>query len=91
MLDRPTVDSFQRWANAVGSDSYLRGNVLSFCKDSATFTPPNNQARFTNTTLTFQLATFNNSLNGSAQVSYSNYAAPIASWFELGLEAIRIK
>jgi choline dehydrogenase len=64
MFDRPTVDSFQRWANAVGDDSYLRDNVLPFYKDSAKFIPPNNLTRFANSTLTFLPAAFNNSLNG---------------------------
>lgn len=71
MFDRPTVDSFQRWANPVGDDSYLRGSVLPLYKDSATSTPPNNRTRFTNTTLTFQPAAFNNSLNSPVHVSYS--------------------
>lgn len=87
---RGTIGSFQKWADTVGDDTYTFDNVLPYYQKSATFTPPNYSKRFTNTTLNYQPAAFNNSLQGPLQVSYPNWASPFASWCQKGLSAIGI-
>lgn len=88
---RGTKQSLQKWADAVGDETYTLENILPYYEKSATFTPPNYSKRYTNTTLNYDPSVFDNSLKGPLQVSYPNWASPFASWCEKGLSAIGIK
>ena len=88
---RPSVGSFQKWATAVGDDSFTFDRILPYYKKSVTFTPPNYSKRFTNTTLNYDPNAFDNSSRGPLQVSYPNWAAPFETWVQIGLDAIGIK
>lgn len=87
---RGTKESFQKWADAVGDQTYLFDSVLPYYEKSATFTPPNYSKRFTNSTLNYDPSVFDNALKGPLQVSYPNWASPFASWCQKGLSAIGI-
>lgn len=89
--NRGTTESFQKWADAVGDNSYTFDSVLPYYQKSVTFTPPNYSKRYTNTTLNYNPSAFDNSLQGPLQVSYSNWASPFASWCQKGLSALGIK
>ncbi|KAI9811992.1 MAG: hypothetical protein M1827_004884 [Pycnora praestabilis] len=88
---RTTVGAFQKWAETVGDDSYTFDKVLSYYQQSANFTPPNYSKRFTNTTLNYNSSAFNNTLQGPLQVSYPNWASPLATWVQKGLAAIGVQ
>ncbi|KAL8808636.1 MAG: hypothetical protein Q9200_004165 [Gallowayella weberi] len=88
---RGTEGSYKQWADAVGDDSYLFPNFLKYFKRSCQVTPPNLEKRFpTNGTVDFNPAAFDNSLGGPLQVSWPNYAAPIATWAQRGMRAVGI-
>lgn len=87
---RGTKESFQKWADAVGDETYTFDNVLPYYEKSATFTPPDYSKRYTNTTLNYDPSVFDNSLQGPLQVSYPNWASPFASWCQKGLSAIGV-
>ena len=70
----------------MGDNSYIFENILTFFQKSAHFTPPNNHTRFANSTPLYETAAFDNSLGRPLQVSYPNYASPIASWLQMGQE-----
>ena len=87
---RGTNGSFQKWADIVGDDTYTLDNVLPYYEKSVTFTPPNYAKRYTNTTLNYDPAAFNDTLQGPLQVSYSNWASPFSTWCQKGLSALGI-
>ncbi|KAL8817171.1 MAG: hypothetical protein Q9223_003954 [Gallowayella weberi] len=63
----------------------------SFVTTPQAVTPPNLEKRFpTNGTVDFNPAAFDNSLGGPLQVSWPNYAAPIATWAQRGMRAVGI-
>ena len=86
-----TKESFQKWANAVGDDTYTFDKVLPYHQKSATFTPPNYSKRYTNTTLNYDSSAFNNTLQGPLQVSYPNWASPFDSLCWLPLSTVNYR
>ncbi|KAK3387979.1 hypothetical protein B0H63DRAFT_167772 [Podospora didyma] len=83
---RPTKQTFQRWAQAVGHASYTWASMLPFFLKSATLTPPNWLKRQApNATITYDQTVFG---AGPLQVSYANWADPTNSWFAVALQAI---
>lgn len=74
------------WANQVGDESDAYENLLHYNEKSVSFTGPDFSKRYTNSTLDYDRTVFNNALDGPLAVSYANYAAPTASWFQLAME-----
>ncbi|KAH8706015.1 GMC oxidoreductase [Talaromyces proteolyticus] len=89
IYQRPTIESMQKWADAVDDNSYVFDKVFPYYKKSVAFTPPNTQARFPNATVEYQASAFESN-GGPLQVSYTNYAMPFSTWMLLGMEAIGI-
>lgn len=87
---RGSTGSYQKWADAVGDQSYTLPNFLSYFKKSVQFSPPNKGARAANATPLYDEALFSTT-GGPLQVSYPNFASPAASWLALGLNAIGLK
>ena len=87
---RGSLGSYQKWADAVGDQSYIFSNFLTYFKKSVQFSPPNQGARAINATPLYDESLFSPS-GGPLQVSYPNFASPSASWIALGLSAIGIK
>ena len=82
--DRGSKDSYQKWADMVGDDSYTFENILPFFKRSAHFTAPNNAAvRYDPNAFSLD--------GGPLDVSYSNYALPITPGVEAGLQELGMK
>ena len=77
VYQRPTVGSMARWAHDVGDESWTWPNVLKYFERSATLTPPPQAYRPANATPGYDLNVF---AGGPLQVSYSRYAAALASW-----------
>lgn len=85
---RGTVDTYQKWANDVGDQSYAFDNIQQYFKKSLNFTPPDISKRGANATPEYDLSTL--AQGGPLDVTYSNYAQAIATWFQKGMQAIGI-
>ncbi|KAH6671190.1 hypothetical protein B0J14DRAFT_595507 [Halenospora varia] len=86
---RPTVGTFQRWADLVGDQSYTWPNVLKYFKKSVQLTPPNLQKRnVKNATVLYDPTVFDNSLGGPVQVSWGNWVDITATWLALAMQSI---
>jgi choline dehydrogenase len=81
--------SYQRWADAIGDQSYTFDNLLPYFKKSVQFTPPKTPPRAANASAEFNAGAFD-PVGGPLQVSYANYAGPFSSYMEGGLNAIGI-
>lgn len=85
---RGTVDSYQKWADQVGDQSYTYDNIQPYFKKSLNFTPPDIAKRGANATPQYDLSTL--AQGGPLDLTYSNYAQAIATWFQEGMQAIGI-
>lgn len=86
---RPTVGSFQYWADLVGDQSYTWPNVLPYFKKSTHLTPPNLQKRnVQNATVLYDPTAFDNSLNGPIHVSWGNWVDITGTWLSLAMQSI---
>lgn len=77
----------KKWAELTGDDSYLFENLLRFYKKVGNFTPPNKETRLANASTLFNASLYSPN-GGPVQVSYPNWANPISSWIQKGLEAL---
>lgn len=89
IYQRPTVESMNRWAEAVGDDSWTFENTLPYYKKSCSFTPPNPAKRAPNATAEYNAAAFSPT-GGPLDVSYANYAQTFSSWMEASFNEIGI-
>ena len=87
---RGSTGSYQKWADAVGDQSYSFSKLLTYLKKSVHFSPPIQGARTANATPVYDTSAYSSS-GGPLQVSYPNFASPAASWLSLGLSAIGLK
>lgn len=86
---RGTVESFDKWVEAVGDDSYTFDSVLPYYKKSPTLTPPDTAKRAANASATYNPDAFDTS-GGPLEVSYANYAQPFSSYMQGALNEIGI-
>ncbi|PQE26804.1 Choline dehydrogenase protein [Rutstroemia sp. NJR-2017a BVV2] len=89
LYHRGTVGAYQKWADAVGDQSYTYKNLLPYFQKSINFTGPNNDIRARNSTPKYNKNAFS-STGGPVKVTYPNWANALASWYikalaELGL------
>lgn len=61
--------------------------MLPFYKKVGNFTPPNEDTRLANTTTLYNASLYTPN-GGPVQVGYPNWANPISSWIQKGLEAL---
>lgn len=85
---RGTVGSYQKWADAVGDESYAFENIQPFFEKSVNFTPPDIIRRGVNATPDYDTSTLAH--GGPLDITYSNYAQAFATWIQKGLQAIGI-
>lgn len=85
---RGTVDSYNKWADEVGDQTYTFDNIQQYFKKSLNFTPPDITKRGANATPEYDLSTL--AQGGPLDITYSNYAQAIATWFQKGMQTIGI-
>ncbi|KZL64076.1 gmc oxidoreductase [Colletotrichum incanum] len=88
IYQRGTKQSYQKWADAVGDNSYTWDALLPHFKKSAKFTPPGS-SRFPNASAEYNLDAFSPA-GGPLDVSYANYAQPFSTYLEPSLNEIGI-
>ena len=86
--ERSTVQSYQKWADEVGDQSFTFANIAKYFERSTNFTPPDNVKRGANATPQYDLATVG--IGGPVDITFSNYAQGIATWFQKGMQSIGI-
>ncbi|KAL5341119.1 putative choline dehydrogenase [Aspergillus crustosus] len=85
---RPSIGSMDLWAERVGDESWNWENTFPYFQKSIDFTPPDNEARFANSTPEYDpddLAT-----GGELSVTHPNYAQPFSSWLAEAFEDLGI-
>ncbi|KAK2035782.1 GMC oxidoreductase [Colletotrichum somersetense] len=88
IYQRGTKQTFQKWADAVGDDSYTWDALLPYFKKSVKFTMPS-FSRFSNTSAEHNPGAFSTE-GGPLDVSYANYAQPFSTYLEPSLNEIGI-
>ena len=86
---RATVGSFDKWAKAVGDDSYTWDKLLPFHEKTINFSPPDMSKRFANSTPRYD-ATVVGDGHGPLHVSYPNFGQPFDTWAEKGLTEVGV-
>ncbi|KAF6823861.1 versicolorin b synthase [Colletotrichum plurivorum] len=89
IYQRGTKQSYQKWADAVGDDSYTWDSLLPYFKKSVKFSPPKSPPRFPNASAEYNPDAFSPS-GGPLRVSYANYAQPFSTYLEPSLNEIGI-
>ncbi|CAI6255279.1 unnamed protein product [Periconia digitata] len=89
IYQRGDKGSYQRWADAVGDQSYTWDNLLPYFQKSIKFTPPKSPPRAANASAEYNAAAFDPT-GGPLRVSYANYAGPFSSYMEGGMNSIGI-
>lgn len=90
VYQRGTTGSYQKWADAVGDQSYAFKNFLPYFQKSVNFTPPNMSLRFANSTPEYDAKAAAGSGNGPLSVTFSNYAQAFGTWATQGFQQIGI-
>ncbi|KAI1812610.1 glucose-methanol-choline oxidoreductase [Poronia punctata] len=88
VYQRGTEGSYQNWADEVGDDSYTWSNFLPWFQKSVDFSPPNMDARPSNSTPEYEEESVGK--GGPVSASYPNWPQAIATWVVEGLKAIDI-
>lgn len=89
IYQRATRESYAKWANDVGDQSYTFDALLPYFKKRIKFAPPSS-ARAANASVEFNPGAFS-AARGPLQVSYANYARPFLSYIEGSLNKIGIQ
>lgn len=85
---RSCAGAYQNWAEEVGDSSYTFDALSPYFEKSTNFTPPNISKRGVNATPEYNVSTLGTS--GPVDITFSNYAQPIATWVQKGMKAIGI-
>ncbi|KAI4117406.1 MAG: hypothetical protein LQ345_002347 [Seirophora villosa] len=86
---RGSKSSYQNWADAVGDQSYTFERFLPFFEKSITFTPPDQNLRFSNGTPEYDTTVLGNG-SGPLSVTFSHYVQAFGTWATRGLLEIGI-
>lgn len=89
VYQRGTRSSYQRWADAVGDQSYSFDQFLPFFEKSLKFTPPDNNLRFANGTPEYDDKVLGNG-SGPLSLTFSHYVQAFGTWATRGLQEIGI-
>ena len=90
VYQRGSVGSYQRWADAVGDQSYAWKNFLPYFQKSVTFTPPDTSLRFSNSTPKYDAEAAARGNGGPLSVTFSHYAQAFGTWATRGFQQIGI-
>ncbi|RDW57068.1 GMC oxidoreductase [Coleophoma cylindrospora] len=88
IYQRGTTETYQKWADAVGDQSYTFPSLFPYFTKSIKFTPPG-PSRAANASTEYNATAFSAS-GGPVDVSYANYASPFSSWVKGSLNEIGI-
>lgn len=83
IYQRGTKQTYEKWADLVGDESYSWDALQPHFKKSVSFSEPS-ESRFANATAMYSKAAFSPS-GGPLSVSYPNYAQPFSTWLEPAL------
>lgn len=83
IYNRGTIDSFQRWADAIGDEDWTFDNVLPFYAQSVNYTYPDPAYRAANASHVPSPRNSSAYASGPVQISYGRFAVPFGSWTEL--------
>ena len=86
--ERSTRQTYQKWADEIGDQSYTFDNISPYFQRSLNFTPPDNSKRGSNATPQYDTSTLGE--GGYLDITFSNYAQGIATWIQKGMEAVGI-
>jgi choline dehydrogenase len=86
---RGTTGSYQKWADAVGDQSYTLQNLTPYFQKAVTFTPPGVRS-LDNVTTNYDASDFSNS-GGPVQVGYGQWVSVWASYLEKAFQALGIQ
>ncbi|KAK4159203.1 putative GMC oxidoreductase [Cladorrhinum sp. PSN259] len=89
IYQRGSKQSYDKWAEAVGDNSYTFDSLFPHFKRSVTFTPPSD-TRFANASAEYNINAFSTTNGGPLQVSYANYAQAFSTWMEPALNEIGV-
>lgn len=81
--------AYERWAEEVGDSNYTFNALAPYFEKTGNFTPPDISKRGINATPQYDLSTLGRL--GPVDLTYSNYAQPISTWVQKGLQAIGIQ
>jgi choline dehydrogenase len=89
---RSTKDSYAKWADMVGDQSYTYDELLPYFEKSLNFTPPDMTKRAANATPEYDSSSLGSG-GGPLSLTFSNYAMAVSSYVqkgftELGIQAI---
>ncbi|MCJ1462091.1 hypothetical protein MMC07_000691 [Pseudocyphellaria aurata] len=87
---RGTKDTYAKWANQVGDQSYSWDQFLPYFEKSLDFTPPDETKRAANATPQYDRSSFGKG-GGPLSVTFSNYAMAVSSYVQKGLQQIGIQ
>jgi choline dehydrogenase len=86
---RGTTESYQRWADTVGDQSYTLKNLTPYFQRAVTFTPPGVRS-LDNITTNYNASDFSNT-GGPVQVGYGYWVSIWASYLEKAFTALGIQ
>ncbi|USW54083.1 Putative glucose-methanol-choline oxidoreductase, FAD/NAD(P)-binding domain superfamily [Septoria linicola] len=86
--NRATAGTMQWWADLVGDSDYTWDNFFPYYERSLNYTEPNTKLRAANATVPTVDKT--NMSGGPLQVSFPNWASPMASWAQLAFRELGI-
>jgi len=86
---RGTIESYQRWADDVGDQSYTFNRLLPFFEKSLNFTPPDNAKRGLNGTPQYDVGTLGTG-GQPLDITFPNYALSFSTWIQKGLEVVGV-
>ena len=87
---RGTRDSYQRWADLVGDQSFTFDNLLPYFEKSPNFTPPNSST-VPNGPSIGNTSEFFSPNGGPLHVSYSNYLQPVTPYIQSAMLKVGLK
>lgn len=87
---RGTVQSYDRWADEVGDDSWRWRSFLPYLQKSVSFVAPDARKRAANATAQYDARSFGANA-GEVTLTFSNYAQAISSWVQRGLAEMGIR
>ncbi|KAE8378442.1 hypothetical protein BDV26DRAFT_292260 [Aspergillus bertholletiae] len=86
----PTIGSMKLWADLVDDESYTFDNVFPLFKKTISFTPPNEELRPANATVSYREDAYDK--NGQpVDVTYPHAASSFSSWLQLGLASAGVE
>ncbi|KAL8765549.1 MAG: hypothetical protein Q9209_007420 [Squamulea sp. 1 TL-2023] len=87
VYQRGTTSSYQRWADAVGDQSYTFDRLLPYFEKSINFTAPDENLRFANGTPEYDPTVLGDG-SGPLSLTFPNYVQAFGTWATKGLQEL---